>query len=104
MAGRFFRADFDRDREFVVRRSIRINGELFDDGQALDKTAFTVRRLRQLYDSRTIDYAPEAATTGQREGPPPIPPRDEPLAPNAAPAPPTRRKGGSVPRRRFEGV
>lgn len=53
---RFFREDFDRERTFVVAREFTYGGTRFVSGQAVDKGLFTVRRLRQLYDMRHIQY------------------------------------------------
>lgn len=55
---RFFREDFDRDRNFVVARAFKYAAQGFVPGQAVDKALFTVRRLRQLYDQRYIQYGP----------------------------------------------
>lgn len=64
--GRMFRQEFDRNRDFVVRRSFKANGRQLPDGHPLDKSEFTVRRLRQLFDMRAIDYPPDLEA-----GPPP---------------------------------
>jgi len=53
---RFFREDFDRDRSFVAARQFVFNGQSYIPGQSVPKEEFTVRRLRQLYDNRYIDY------------------------------------------------
>ena len=53
---RFFREDFDRDRDFVALRKFKFNGKSYIPNQSVDKVQFTVRRLRQLYDLRNIGY------------------------------------------------
>jgi len=45
---------FNRDCEFTVRRGIRLNGQEFKDGDVIDKTLLTTRRLRQLFEQRFI--------------------------------------------------
>lgn len=55
---RIFREDFDREREFVAARSFTLNGVKLSPGQPIDKSACSVRRLRQLYDLRQIDFVP----------------------------------------------
>ena len=56
---RFFRPEFDRNREFVVNRELTVGGRKLPPGHPLDKTHFTVRRLRQMYDLRIVGFAPE---------------------------------------------
>jgi hypothetical protein len=56
--GRYFRADFDRSQEFYVARGFTFNGAGFQPGQVIDKSQFSVRRLRQLYDLRKINQRP----------------------------------------------
>ena len=58
---RFFREDFDREREFVVTRPHTVNGKHRAVGSEVDKAQYTVRRLRQLYDQRWVDFAPAKA-------------------------------------------
>lgn len=53
---RFFREDFDRDRSFVVSRPFVFGGQSYIPGQTIDKSLFTVRRLRQLYDMRSLEF------------------------------------------------
>lgn len=53
--GRYFREDFDRGKDFVVKRQFKSGSKVYVPGILIDKTAFTVRRLRQLYDMRMID-------------------------------------------------
>jgi hypothetical protein len=94
---RFFREDFNRERDFVVKVGFVFNGKFLAPGFAVDKSSFTVRRLRQMYDQRRIDYA---STTVEPE---PTPPAVE--AALAAVTAKTerverRRPGGSVERRR----
>jgi len=54
---RFHRATFSREREFVIIRSIVLDGQILSSGR-IDKTQFTTRRLRQLWDQRYIAMAP----------------------------------------------
>lgn len=54
---RFFREDFDRDRTFVVARGFTYEGQKYFPGGSIDKTLFSVRSLRQLYDARYLGYA-----------------------------------------------
>jgi hypothetical protein len=53
---RFFREDFDRERDFCVLRAFVFEGKSHVPGGRLDKDRFSVRRLRQLYDMRNIGY------------------------------------------------
>ena len=53
---RFFREDFDRERNFVATRPFVFGGQSYLPGQLIDKTLFTVRRLRQLYDMRNLEF------------------------------------------------
>lgn len=64
MATRSFprREEFDRSRDFIVTRPLRIDGKDLDSGQPFDKTLTTTRRLRQLYDGRKIHMAPAERT------------------------------------------
>lgn len=58
----FFREEFDQRRDFVVRRSYTFNGRRYEPGHQLtleEKVGYTPRRLRQLYDMRLLEYAPE---------------------------------------------
>lgn len=45
---------FNRECEFTVRRAITVNGVDLKDGDSVDKTQLTTRRLRQLYEQRFI--------------------------------------------------
>jgi hypothetical protein len=61
---RFFRQEFDRGRDFVALRGFLFNAQGHAPGQPIDKTAFSLRRLRQLFDMRNIGY-PEEITNGK---------------------------------------
>jgi len=53
---RFFREEFDRGREFYVLRPFKYAGEEFAPGPyPINKTLFSVRRLRQLFDMRNLE-------------------------------------------------
>lgn len=94
---RYFREDFDRRRDFVTLREMSIRGQIILPGESINKTLFTDRRLRQLYDQRRIGYAPRVGSYNQLVhqpgaplGPPPAAPAPRPrvrLSP-AQPAPP----------------
>ena len=45
---------FDRDFEFVANKPLLVNGVPVAVGQPIDKSKFTTRRLRQLYEWRYI--------------------------------------------------
>lgn len=49
---------FDRNNEFIVKRELKIQGQVFRNGDPLDKSSLTTRRLRQLYELRSIVAAP----------------------------------------------
>jgi len=49
---------FDRDRNFLVTRSVVVSGKKFGPGDPFDKTLVTTRRLRQLYDHRFLKMGP----------------------------------------------
>lgn len=59
-----WRKKFDPERTFTVRRKITCGGEAFAPGDAFDKSMVTVRRLRQLYDQRTLYFTGD--TPGQK--------------------------------------
>lgn len=67
---RFFREDFDRDRSFVVLRAFDLGGQRYVPGQSVDKSLFTVRRLRQMYDMRWLGYPTDPAAVSLP--PPPV--------------------------------
>ena len=67
----FFRTKFDSAAEFVVVRNFLFNGTGFVAGQAFDKTKISVRRLRQLYESR---YLSMTAVPKRKADPSPHPP------------------------------
>jgi len=54
-------AKFDPDAQFVVRKTLTIDGVSFFQGDRFLKEAVSARRLRQLYSSRWILAAPEPA-------------------------------------------
>jgi hypothetical protein len=54
-----FRNRFDPDREFTVRKRLTLGGVTFYPGDPFDKTLVNTRRLRQLFDHRTIVYEGE---------------------------------------------
>ena len=45
---------FNRDDDFVAQKTMLVNGVTVFPGQPIDKTQFTTRRLRCLYDWRWI--------------------------------------------------
>ena len=49
---------FDRDRNFLVTRSVVVSGKKFGPGDQFDKTLVTTRRLRQLYEHRFLKMGP----------------------------------------------
>lgn len=51
---------FDASRDFEARTFFRAGGVIWERGKAFDKAAVNERVLRQLYESRKIDYATEA--------------------------------------------
>lgn len=56
---RNFREDFNRGRDFVVRRKFVYGTEGYFPGSTpIDKSGFTDRSLRQLYDGFWLDMAP----------------------------------------------
>lgn len=62
---KFLRRDdeFDRGRDFVAVRGFRVNGQQVLPGERFDTSLVTVRRLRQMYDTRLIEFS----KTGQPE-------------------------------------
>lgn len=59
MTGHQFRSAFDPDQSFVVRKPMRLAGEDLRAGSTFPKHRVTVRRLRQLFDSRYLAYPGE---------------------------------------------
>jgi hypothetical protein len=59
MPRRSWHSKFDVDREFVVRRRVTVAGRVFVPGELFDKTSVNTRRLRQLFDARTIHFTDE---------------------------------------------
>lgn len=45
---------FNRDCVFTIKRAVTLSGKKYGDGDVLDKTLLTTRRLRQLYEQRFI--------------------------------------------------
>jgi len=48
---------FDRNRTFIVRRKLTVQGKEFPCGSQLDTEYFTTRRLKQLYEQRFVTMA-----------------------------------------------
>ncbi len=61
-----FREKFDRDRDFVMSRSLPVSGRSFDSGESFDKTLVTTRRLRQMFDARLIHFDPNPKAVSTR--------------------------------------
>lgn len=97
------RADFDLERDFVALRGFIFAAQGYVPGQPVNKTTFTTRRLKQLYEQRTIGY-PEhywgALGVQPMNGAPALP--EVPEAPETETAKPqeTVHQGGTVPRRK----
>ncbi len=90
---RLFREDFDRERNFEATKGFTFAGKGYVTGQLLDKSSFTVRRLRQLYDQRFIRYSEKAAAPVMVAKPQVAPVARRRLQPAAAaPAPVARRR------------
>lgn len=64
---RFRREPFDRDRDFVCRRPFKCAGWDYGPGDPFDKSLVPTRRLRQFYEQRRVDHAPDGTfvPTGQ---------------------------------------
>jgi hypothetical protein len=76
--GRHMRPEFDRDRELIVVKPFNIQGRRWNCEEVFDPKQVTVRRLRQLYDSRYLKHMPEIKSAAQpTEAPPPIPKFEE---------------------------
>lgn len=54
--GAFARAEFDRNRVFVVAREFTVSGCVLGPGELFNKGLVTDRRLRQLYDQRFLKF------------------------------------------------
>lgn len=78
-----FRTKFDPDKDFAVRRRFTVGGQSFYPGDAFDKTLVNTRRLRQLFDQRTLIHVGE--TPGQI------------IRPDEAEAPKEKTKGKTAP-------
>lgn len=57
---------FNRDAKFIVRRAIKVSGVQFDDGDVLDKSLLTTRRLRQLHEQRFIFMDETTVADGEK--------------------------------------
>lgn len=90
---RFFREEFDRGRNFVVARSFTFNAQGFVPGQPIDKTLFSLRRLRQLYDKRDIAF--DDGTVVPIRPIVPVPPKIERYRPKIERRRIERRRAGS---------
>lgn len=103
---RFFREEFDRDREFVAVRPFKWNGKPINVNDPIDKGLFTLRKLRQLYDLRNLTMVPlqEAVNGHTLPGIPLPPPETAAEQEGTPPAPVMERRRpkstGSNPRRR----
>lgn len=75
---RHFREGFDRGREFAATRNFKYAGVDYTPGQAIEKGAFTDRRLRQLYDHRQIEMLPISQSFYEKVEPPKLTPIDKP--------------------------
>jgi hypothetical protein len=53
------RPPFDPGREFVALRSLPAGGATLGPGDKFSKTLVTARRLRQLYDARSVGFDPD---------------------------------------------
>ena len=106
---RLFRADFDRGLDFIATKDFVFNGRKLTPGQTIDKTQFTSRKLRQLYDTRFIGLAketnvrppelsfrpspiPAAAPAPTEPAPKPVVPRHKPVVERKRDRPPVARK------------
>ncbi len=63
MARTAWRKEFDPEKTFTVRRKVTVGGKRLSPGDSFDPTLVTVRRLRQLYDQRIIQF--EGDTPGK---------------------------------------
>lgn len=52
-----WRKTFDRDQDFIVRRKLTLGGKVLVPGSPFPKASMPTRRLRQMYDQRTITFA-----------------------------------------------
>jgi len=52
------REQFDRERDFLAVRPIATGGKTFGAGEPFDKELVSVRRLRQMYEQRTLRMVP----------------------------------------------
>jgi hypothetical protein len=60
-------AKFDPNAQFVVRKTLTIDGVSFFQGDRFPKEAVSARRLRQQFSSRWILAAPEPASASLPE-------------------------------------
>ena len=106
---RYFREDFDRERNFVAAKPFTYAGQRYAPNDPIDKRDFSVRSLRQLYDMRSIQMdkslpipmlgsvPPNVAAVLSRYAAEPQPapvPRRRPVTapPPVSPAPTPRRR------------
>lgn len=53
---------FDPERNFVARKAIALGSTSYAPGDMIDKAVVPLRRLRQLFDAKVLQYAAEGAT------------------------------------------
>lgn len=70
-----YRGRFDPEREFVARRAFGSGVATVRGGETIDKTRYSLRRLRQMFDARMIQY-PGETPGGIIRPEPPAPPSD----------------------------
>jgi len=60
-----WRKTFDRDQDFIVRRKFTLDGKVLVPGSPFPKERVPTRRLRQMYDQRTITFASDPTPGAQ---------------------------------------
>lgn len=91
---------------FVARRCLRIRGQEYQPGEAIDAALLSTRRWRQLYESRRVACIPEgddasrmalarARSAGAAQAAPPAKPAAETNATNEA-SPPEAAEGNAA--------
>lgn len=65
----FRREPFDASRDFIVVKPLKINGHQYEPTNDFDKTQVNPRRLRLLYDQRTLAMAPLTPKAAVRADP-----------------------------------
>ncbi len=60
---RNFRPPFDPDRNFITSKAMAVSGKRLGPGDPFDKASVTSRRLRQLYEQRTIQFTDDESRT-----------------------------------------